>query len=261
MTAAVESVGDKTLYVLYSFYEALHFAALCLAHLISPASYHAGMRAVLVRQIYFTAIQVLPMFMLVGILFGSVIISYVVSLSIDYSLQAEIGTILVAFVMHEFAPFFTVMLIALRSGAAINTEIAVMHVNNELATLKAFNINVINYLFLPRIIGGVVSIILLTALFAVIMFASGYLFSALFMQMDIDLYLHTIIQAIGVTDFLVLIGKSTAFGFFATLIPIYSGLKADHAMTDIPISVLNGMVKLFIAIFTIEVLSLLLQSL
>ena len=173
MTAAVESVGDKTLYALYSFYEALHFTALCLAHLVSPRSYNAAMRAVLVRQIYFTAIQVLPMFILVGILFGSIIISYVVSLSIDYSLQAEIGTILVAFVMHEFAPFFTVMLIALRSGAAINTEIAVMHVNNELATLKAFNINVIDYLFLPRIIGGVISIVLLTALFAVIMFGKN----------------------------------------------------------------------------------------
>ncbi|MDX1295089.1 MAG: ABC transporter permease [Sulfurimonadaceae bacterium] len=261
MITAAEAVGDKTLYALYSVYEALHFTALCLVHIIKPGSYHAAMRTVMVKQIYFTAVQVLPMFIFVGMIFGSVIIGYVVSLAIDYSLQEEIGTILVAFVMHEFAPFFTVMLIALRSGAAINTEIAVMHVNKELATLKAFHINVIDYLFLPRIIGGMVSIVLLTALFAVIMFASGYLFSSFFLQMDIDLYLHTIIQAITVSDFFILFGKSMAFGFFATLIPIYSGLKADHAMTDIPISVLNGMVKLFIAIFAIEVLSLLLQSL
>jgi phospholipid/cholesterol/gamma-HCH transport system permease protein len=261
MLTTIEAVGDKTLYALYSVYEALHFAFLCLVHLVSPKSYHAAMRVVLVKQIYFTAVQVLPLFMFVGIFFGSIIIGYVVSLAIDYALEGEIGTILVAFVMHEFAPFFTVMLIALRSGAAINTEIAVMHVNNELATLKAFNINVINYLFLPRIIGGMISIVLLSALFAVIMFSSGYLFSAIFLNMDIDFYMHTIIQAITVNDFLILLGKSAAFGFFATLIPIYSGLKADHAMTDIPISVLNGMVRMFIAIFSIEVITLLLQSL
>ena len=261
LTAFFESIGDKTLYALYSIYEALHFTALCLLHMLSPRRYHAAMRMVLVKQIYFTAVQVLPMFMLVGIIFGSIITGYVVSLAVNYSLQGEIGTILVSFVMNEFAPFFTVMLIALRSGAAINTEIAVMHVNNELNTLKAFQIDVIDYLFLPRIIGGVVSIVILSALFAVVMFGSGYLFSVLFLSMDIDLYMHTIVQAITASDFFILIGKSVAFGFFATLIPIYSGLKADHAMTDIPISVLNGMVKLFIAIFTIEVFTLMLQSL
>jgi len=52
-----------------------------------------------------------------------------------------------------------------------------------------------------------------------------------------------------------------AFGFVVMLIPIYSGLKATSAYTAIPISVLNGMVKLFIALFFIEVLSLLLQLL
>jgi phospholipid/cholesterol/gamma-HCH transport system permease protein len=257
----IESVGAMTVSFFYSIYEALHFGVLCLMHAISPRSYHPAMRTVLVKQIYFTAVQILPLFIFIGMFFGSVIIGYVVSLAVDYSLEEEIGTILVSFVMHEFAPLFTVMLIALRSATAINTEIAVMHVNNELSTLKAFGINVINYLFLPRILGGIISIILLSALFAVIMFASGYLFSSLFLHMGLGLYMHTIVQAIGVNDFLFLLGKSVAFGFFTTLIPIYSGFKTGHATTGIPISVLNGMVRLFVAIFTIEVLSLLLPSL
>ncbi len=258
---AIESVGHMTVSFFYSVYEALHFGVLCLMHGLSPRSYHPAMRTVLVKQIYFTAVQILPLFIFTAMFFGSVIIGYVVSLAIDYSLEGEIGTILVSFVMHEFAPLFTVMLIALRSASAINTEIAVMHVNEELSTLKAFGINVIDYLFLPRILGGVVSIILLSALFAAIMFASGYLFSSFFLQMGLGLYRHTIIQAMGVNDFLILLGKSVAFGFFATLIPIYSGLKAGNATSGIPIAVLNGMVRLFVAIFTIEVLSLLLQSL
>ncbi len=261
LLSGIETVGNRTLYALGSLYEALHFTFICLWHAIRPQSYHAAMRSVLVKQIYFTAVEVFPLFLFIGVLFGSVITGYVVSLAVDFSLQEEIGTILVGFVMNEFAPFFTVMLIALRSGTAINTEIAVMHVNNELSTLKAFRIDVIDYLFLPRIIGGIVSIILLSALFAIIMLLSGYLFSALFLQMDIELYLHTLTQAVTVADFLVLLGKSAAFGFFATLIPIYSGLKSDHAMSDIPISVRNGMVRLFIAIFSIEVITLALQSL
>jgi len=261
MKRAITAIGGQSLYVIESINEAIGFAAVCLLHLFRPGSYHAAMRSVLLKQIYFTAVEALPMFIAVGILFGSTIVGYVISRAVGYSLQQEIGTILVGFVMHEFAPFFTVMLIALRSGAAINAEISVMHVNNELNTLKAFNIDVIDYLFLPRIIGGMVSIVLLSSLLALIMFAGGYLFSAMYMKMDLGLYLHSIIQALEPSDFLILNAKSAAFGFFATLIPIYSGLKADHAMSDIPISVRGGMVRLFIAIFTIEVFSLVLLSL
>lgn len=258
---ATAAIGDKSLGLLYAIYEALHFTVVCLLHMLLPGSYHPAMRSVLIKQIYFTAVQPLPMFIFAGILFGSAMVGYVVHIAVEYVLQAEIGTILVAFVMHEFAPFFTIMLVALRSGAAINTEIAVMQVNRELHTLEAYRIDLFDYIFLPRILGGMISTVLLSALFTVIMFASGYLFSLLFLHMNIDLYTYTVVQAMNVTDFFILIGKSAAFSFFATMIPIYSGLKCGRALTDIPISVLNGMVKLFIAIFFIEVLSLLLKSL
>jgi len=72
-----------------------------------------------------------------------------------------------------------VLLIALRSSSAINTEIAVMKVNNELKTLDVFNIDVISYLFLPRIINGVVSVVLLSSLFSILALLSGLLFSNL----------------------------------------------------------------------------------
>ena len=257
----IEKVGGYAVHGASSLLEALHFGILCIIHLFQPKSYNAAMWAVLVRQIYFTAVEILPLFFVIGVLFGSVIIGFVVSLALDFSLQSEIGTILVGFVMNEFAPFFTALLIALRSGAAINTEIAVMKVNNELETLNAFGIDIIDYLFLPRIIGGMISVMTLAALFAIIMLSSGYLFSAMFLHMDLDLYLRTLVQAIRVEDILFLTGKSLAFGFVAMLIPIYSGLKTGDALTAIPISVLSGMVKLFVAIFSVEVLSLLLRLL
>ncbi len=79
--------------------------------------------------------------------------------------------------------------------------------------------------------------------------------------MDFHTYKYLLINAIEVKDLVILLVKSMAFGFVTMLIPIYSGLKTTSAYTAIPISVLNGMVKLFVALFFIEVLSLLLQSL
>lgn len=257
----IESIGDKTIKAFESLLEALKFTSICLIHMAQPNSYNPAMRMVLTKQIYFTAVGIIPIFTMMAILFGSVIIGVVIALATEYGLADKIGSILITFVIDEFAPFFTALLISLRSGAAVNTEIAVMKVNKELNTLEEYKIDIINYLFLPRIISGMISVTSLSILFAIIMLSSGYLFTLFYMNMDFHTYKQILISSIQVSDLVILLLKSMAFGFVTMLIPIYSGLNTASSYTAIPISVLNGMVKLFIALFFIEVLSLLLQSL
>ncbi len=257
----IESIGDKTIKAFESLFEALKFTSICLIHMVQPNSYNPAMRMVLTKQIYFTAVGIIPIFTMMAILFGSVIIGVVIVLATEYGLTDKIGSILITFVIDEFAPFFTALLISLRSGAAVNTEIAVMKVNKELNTLQEYKIDIINYLFLPRIISGMISVTSLSILFAIIMLSSGYLFTLFYMNMDFHTYKQILISSIEVSDLVILLLKSMAFGFATMLIPIYSGLNTASSYTAIPISVLNGMVKLFIALFFIEVLSLLLQSL
>jgi phospholipid/cholesterol/gamma-HCH transport system permease protein len=257
----VEDIGDKTIDIMSSFYEALRFTSICLIHMLQPKSYNPAMRMVIIKQIYFTAVGIIPLFITMAILFGSIIIGVVIALATEYNLQNDIGSIIITFVVDEFSPFFTALLISLRSSTAVNTEIAVMKVNKELNTFKEYKIDIIDYLFLPRIISGMISSVSLSILFAVIMLSSGYVFTMFYMNMDFHTYKYLLIDAAEVKDLVILLVKSMAFGFVIMLIPIYSGLKTGDAYTAIPISVLNGMVKLFVALFFIEVLSLLLQSL
>jgi len=257
----IESIGDKSMSIFFSIYEALKFTSICITHMINPKSYNPAMLMVLTKQIYFTAVGIVPLFMMMAIIFGSIIIGVVISLATQYNLQDKIGSIIITFVVDEFSPFFTALLISLRSGTAVNTEIAVMKVNKELNTLNEYKINLINYLFLPRIISGIISVTSLSILFAIIMLSSGYIFTLFYMNMDFHTYKFILISAIEVKDVTILLIKGIAFGFVTMIIPIYSGLNTGNSYTAIPISVLNGMVKLFIALFFIEVLSLLIQSL
>ena len=257
----LEKIGERAVASLSSIFEVLRFIFLCLIHMLLPSSYNPAMIMVLVKQIYFTAVGILPLFLFMSIVFGSIIIGVVISLAMQYGLQDRIGSILVSFSVDEFAPFFTALLISLRSSTAVNTEIATMKVNHELDTLREYRIDLIDYLFVPRIISGIISVTSLSILFAIIMLASGYIFAFFTMGMDLYTYKMLLLNAIEPKDLLILIFKGVAFGFVTMVIPIYSGLNAFDSYTAIPISVLNGMVKLFIAIFVIEVSSLLLQSL
>jgi phospholipid/cholesterol/gamma-HCH transport system permease protein len=71
----------------------------------------------------------------------------------------------------------------------------------------------------------------------------------------VDAYIDTLLHSAAVLDIVILLIKCATFGFFITLIPIRLGLNASQELTSIPVAVLNGMVKVFLAIVTIEVLS------
>lgn len=235
--------------------QSLLFTVTLVKKLLDPRSYTIAMVQVLVKQIYFTSVQILPFYLLTSILFGSAIVGLIVSTAINFGLTAQIGSLIISLVVDELAPFMTVLLLALRSGAAINTEMAVMKVSGELKSLYYFNIDPFSYLYIPRVLNGMISMLLLASLFSIVALISGYLFLSIFLHMGISLYISTIVEAVGVTDILTLILKSLFFGYAVTAIPVYRGNKSMMTYNAIPIAVLQGMVKLFIAIILIEVLS------
>jgi phospholipid/cholesterol/gamma-HCH transport system permease protein len=85
------------------------------------------------------------------------------------------------------------------------------------------------------------------------------LFSFFMFGMGLDTYGNTLLNSTKFSDIVIMLLKCMTFGFFITLIPIRFGLRASHELTSIPVAVLNGMVKVFIAIVVIEVLSLILR--
>ncbi len=260
MTAVLEYIGKASLNMAKPFYETLAFAVIVIRKMFNRENYNSAVKMVLVNQIYFTSVQILPLFMAISILFGSLVIGIVFQIIKALALEDYLGRILMGLVVTELSPFITVLLIALRSSSAINTEIAVMKVNNELKTLDVFNIDVIDYLFLPRIINGVVSVVMLSSLFSILALSSGMLFSNLIFGMSMNEYTNVLLKSANFYDIVISLIKCSTFGFFITLIPIRFGMQASNELTSIPISVLNGMLKVFIAIVLIEVLSLILSS-
>ncbi|MDQ5987211.1 MAG: ABC transporter permease [Syntrophus sp. SKADARSKE-3] len=261
MTAFVEKIGLAAMAMTSSLRETLHFSFQVLVRMFSVNTYNSAVRMVLVNQIYFTSVQILPLVFVVSVSFGVIFIGFVGQYLRQLGLFEYFGHMLMGFVVTEFAPFITVLLIALRSGSAINTEIAVMKVNKELDTLEAFNINVITYLFIPRIVNGIISIVLLSSLFSIIVLLSGLFFSKFLFGLSMADYTTILVESASFLDILVMLLKCATLGFFIVLIPIRFGLSATNDLTSIPVAVLNGMVNVFIAIVIIEVLSLILISL
>jgi phospholipid/cholesterol/gamma-HCH transport system permease protein len=252
----LENLGRLEINTARSFTDTISFAFKVLYRMFEPRTYNSAMRTVLVSQIYFTSVQILPVFLLVSAVLGSVLIGIAFQLLKQLGLTDYIGNVLMGLIVTDLSPFFTVLFITLRSSSAINAEMAVMKVNGEIRTLETFRIDVINYLLIPRIINGVASLVLLSSLFSIVLMFSGILFSWIIFGMSADIYINILLNSTNFSDIIITLIKCAVFGFFITLIPIRFGLRASHEFTSIPIAVSRGMVNVFSAIIIIEVLSL-----
>ncbi len=254
--AFLENIGRFILIEVTSLTEIFSFAGKVLFRLLKPSTYNSATRSVLINQIYFTSVQILPAFLVISVLFGSLFIGIVFQILKNLGLTQFFGDVLMGLIVTELSPFFTVLLVTLRSSSAINTEMAVMKGNREIKTLETFRLDVINYLLVPRIINGIISIVLLSALFSIVLIGSGALFSRIIFGMSVDAYQNILLNSANFSDIVIALVKCAAFGFFITLIPIHFGLMASHELTSIPVVVSRGMVSVFITILIIEVLSL-----
>src|SRR3972149_11216280 len=248
MLSNAEYVGKATLNASKSLQDTFCLAFNIISKFFDKKTYNSALRMVLINQIYFTAIQILPLFLSVSAIIGFLLTGIVLHPLKELGLTEYLGRIIMGFVVMELAPFITVLLLALRSSSAMNAEIATMKVNKELHTLDAFNIDVISYLFLPRALAGVISVVLLSGIFSIVVLATGFASSKLIFGMGLDAYANLLLNSAEFSDIIILIIKCSTFGFFITLIPIRSGLNASNEITSIPVAVLNGMVKSIIAI-------------
>ena len=175
--SVLENIGRLEIKMSKAFTDTIMFAFKVIFRIFQRRTYSSAMRMVLLNQIYFTSVQILPLFLIVSIILGSLLVGIVFQLLKQLGLTDFFGNVLMGLIVTELSPFLTVLLITLRSSAAINTEMAVMKVNREIKTLEIFHIDIIDYLILPRIINGVISLVLLSSLFSILLLTSGILFS------------------------------------------------------------------------------------
>jgi phospholipid/cholesterol/gamma-HCH transport system permease protein len=232
------------------------FAGKVLVTAMSPKAYNSATRMVVIKQIYFTAWQILLPFTLFSALLSFVLITIVVEQANTYGFGNLALELSVRVLVLEILPLLTALFIALRSSTAINTEIALMRIHNELDALEAVGVDTMRLEFMPRVIAGIVSVLALTALTSTLALVLAYLAVYGFQVWSIPEFNLIMGKVFSGSVLLVLWLKCLAFGLAISVIPLAAGLNTPKMLFMAPISVLQGMVRLFFVLMLIEVASL-----
>jgi phospholipid/cholesterol/gamma-HCH transport system permease protein len=252
--------GAATLAWLRGWHRLGRFAAAAVAEALTPATYNSATRSVVRKQIYFTAWQILPGFTLFAAVLSYVLIQIVVDAARNYGFAQHALEASVRILVLEILPLLTALFVGLRSGAAINTEVALMIVHNEMHALEETGVDPMRFEFIPRVIGGVISVLALTAVASALALLLAYLAVYGLQYWSLPEFNRVMGNVFDPLAIMLLWGKVLAFGLAVTVIPISEGLAAPPAMLFfVPISVLRGMVRLFFVLMLVEVISLALK--
>jgi phospholipid/cholesterol/gamma-HCH transport system permease protein len=238
-------------------YELQHAATvvgtvLCVG--VRPRYWRRAVRKAFACQVL--AIGVEPVWF-VGALAAFVGISVVVQLSfwVGEAGQSQLlGPLLVAVVARELGPVLINLVVLVRSGSAMTTELGVLKINGEVRALEAQENDPFLHLVMPRVLGMAVSTFCLTIVFILVAFASGYMFAAWMGKgsRDLLLFADTVSRAVHPKDVLNILAKSILPALFASASCCIGGLGVGGAVTEIPPATQRALTRSVAGLFVIS---------
>src|SRR6185369_173304 len=151
-----------------SWRRVVRFAGYATVALLSPSTYSQPARELAARQVYYTAWQVVPGYAVVAAALALLLIEVVQVSARKYGVERFSLELVLSVLVLELVPLLTAMFVALRSGAAIGAEIALMSVRGELDDAEEAGASPLHAELVPRIAGAAMSVLSLTTLGCVI---------------------------------------------------------------------------------------------
>jgi len=186
------------------------------------------------EQIYFTAIEALPIVVFIALITGSMIIIQLTKQFGTVEGRYILGDLIVILVVRELGPLFTALILILRSAVAVTVETSYMSVLGELDAIEMQGIDPLHIICLPRLIGITVAICCLFFIFDIVAILGGYAIAWVITDLPMENFLEEVGKAISGIDITVGIVKAIFFGFTITVTSLYRGFRVKKTITKIP---------------------------
>ena len=226
----------------------------CVRGIIGSKFINPAVNMAIVRQIYFAGVELFYIMTFISIVVGIAIVGELSKFLILVGAKESIGTVLLTVIIRSAAPIITGLLLMLRTSTAILMEVGLMKHNRELIALDAMNIDPYIYVYFPRILAGVISMVVLSTYFSLISIMGGYILLSFQLDTTLDSILGQVVYEINLSDVLSFLFQTVLIGFLIGSIPIYTAISTKGVQTDIIKSFVYGMIRLFLAFILIVIL-------
>jgi phospholipid/cholesterol/gamma-HCH transport system permease protein len=204
---------------------------------VTAASSWASLRGLrmpsVVRHAYETGVQAIPVVAMIAFLIA-VISAYIGAQQLR-PFGAEIYTVdLVAIgVLRELGVLLTAIMVAGRTGSAYAAEIGVMRLNDEVDALESMGLDPYEVLVLPRVLGLMISLPLLTIVADFMGLAGGGLLTHYLTDLPWPQFFTRLDEAVAPTTFWAGLIKAPVFGLLIGLTGTLRGLQVRESSREL----------------------------
>lgn len=212
--------------------------------------------AVIVMQTYFTGVMAIKIISVVALALGAITILQGFTQLSRVGALDFVGKLLNIVIVRELGPVLTAFIVLSRSGTAIAAEIGTMMVNDEVNALEMQGIDTLKFIVFPRIVGMVISLVLLNIYFSTLALVGGFVVANVVGGISYELFFEYVFNSITLMDILASFLKCALFGMFIAVVSVFHGFQA-FVSTQIPqvttAAVMSSITMLFVldAILTV----------
>jgi phospholipid/cholesterol/gamma-HCH transport system permease protein len=202
------------------------------------------------RHVYDTGITAIPIVSLIAFLI-SVIIAYMSAQQLrNFGATVFVVDLVTIGVLRELGVLLTSIIVAGRSGSAFAAELGSMKLNEEVDALYATGVDPFEALVLPRILGLVIALPLLTIIADVIGLTGGALLCRFLLNMPLTQYVTRVQESITATTFWVGLVKAPIFAMLIAMAGCYRGMQVRDSSRELGrLTTLAVVQAIFLVIF------------
>ncbi len=195
------------------------------------------------QQILFIGYYSLPVVALTSFFTGGALALQIYYGGNQFNSESIVSSIVALGITRELGPVLGGIVVAGRVSAAIAAEIGTMRVTEQIDALKSLSTDPYEYLVLPRVISGIITLPILIFFADIIGIMGGWFIATQSLDFNGDVYLQNTESFLEISDITSGLIKASIFGLIITLMGCYNGFYSSGGAQGVGSATTNAVVS------------------
>jgi phospholipid/cholesterol/gamma-HCH transport system permease protein len=207
-----------------------------------------------IKHVYQTGVQAIPVVVVITFLIGIVTVHQAAGQLEKFGAAVLVVDLVSISITREMGVLLAAIMVAGRSGSAFAAALGVMKLNEEVDAMRVLGLNPNQMLIIPRILGLVISLPILTIFADIAGIAGGALVAVGSMGISGLQFVERVAYSTDLTDFYVGLSKAPVFAILIAMVGTLRGMQVKSSAEELGLKTTMAVVQSIFMIIVADAL-------
>ncbi|HIE27276.1 TPA: ABC transporter permease [Candidatus Poribacteria bacterium] len=184
--------------------------------------------SLILKQLHIVGVRSFQVVLITGTVTGMIIALQSFYQLSETSTEGMTGAIVSVSIVKELSPIITAFVLSGRIGASITAEIGAMKVSEQIDAILAMGVSPAKYLVVPRLIGCLIMLPVLTIFADAWGFLGGFVIAVFLLSMNARFFVNQFRTGLLLNDIIIGSVKAAIFGVIIAFVGCYKGFAVKE---------------------------------